>query len=89
MKKKLKNKCERPEKHPIPKIPPEGYIKINQRSRCGQAIYYNKKTKYYITPDVDQHIGGYWKVADSAEDLNNRHTRSGTYNEDLSVRMGD
>ncbi|MFW2500434.1 toxin C-terminal domain-containing protein [Clostridium diolis] len=89
MKKKLKNKFEKPVRHPIPKIPPEGYLKINQRSRCGQAIYFNKKTKIYITPDVDQHNGGYWKVAYSPDALNSKSTRLGTYNKDLSKRIGD
>lgn len=89
MNNKQKNIYKRPEKHPIPKTAPKGYVKINHRSRCGQAIYYNKKTKTYITPDVDQHNNGYWKMACSPDALNRKSTRLGTYNEDLSIRIGD
>ncbi|WP_332630923.1 toxin C-terminal domain-containing protein [Citrobacter sp. ESBL3] len=67
-----------------------GYSKTNERSH-GQPVFTNpkspNKTKY-ITPDVDQHNGGYWKGADSVRNLGSRRTRSGTYDEDLN-RIGD
>jgi hypothetical protein len=41
----------------------------------GQRVYFNGKN--YITPDVDSHVGGVWKMFD-------RHgRRMGTYNGDL------
>jgi len=40
----------------------------------GQPVY--QKGTHYITPDVDSHIGGYWK-------LYNKLIRRGTYNEDM------
>jgi Novel toxin 21 len=43
----------------------------------------------YISPDVDSHNGGTWKAASSVENLAKKETRLGTYNEDLTVRVGD
>ncbi|MEG7485051.1 toxin C-terminal domain-containing protein, partial [Citrobacter freundii] len=67
-----------------------GYKKVNERSH-GQPVFVNNKapnkTKY-ITPDVDQHNGGFWKAADSVRNLGSRRTRSGTYDADLN-RIGD
>ena len=40
-----------------------GFEKTNYRSH-GQAVYYNKKTRKYISYDVDNHNGGVWKMAD-------------------------
>ena len=81
------------EKHPIPKIPPKGFIKIKERIHKNgrqQPIYYYPKTKAYITPDVDQHNGGWWKMAyHKYENLLKKDTRAGTYNEDLTIRIGD
>lgn len=70
----------------LTKIPPKGYYKINQRSH-GQAIFTNGKK--FITSDVDQHNGGSWKVASSIKNLYSKKTRQGTYNEDLTIRIGD
>ena len=64
-----------------------GYEKTNSISH-GQAIYYNPKNKKYITPDVDSHNGGVWKMAKSIEELSSRGTRMGTYDEFLN-RIGD
>ena len=86
---KHKEKTQTTIKHPIPKIPPLGYIKINERSPHGQAIYYNRKEKTYLTPDVDQHSGGWWKMAKNIQGLFSKKTRLGTYNKDLSMRIGD
>lgn len=65
------------------------YIKINERSH-GQAVYYNSKAPNelrYITRDIDQHNGGFWKAASSVKNLGNKTTRSGTYNEHL-IKVG-
>ena len=62
-----------------------GYKKTNQRSH-GQAVYTNKKAPRalrYITYDINSHNRGYWKGADSVEHLQNRTTRSGTYDKGL------
>jgi hypothetical protein len=63
-----------------------GYVKTNFRSH-GQAVY--KKGKSYISRDVDGHCGGVWKEASSPEDLASKSTRNGTYNADLTERVGD
>lgn len=83
MKNKSKNNYVLSEKHPIPKVPPKGYVKINERSPHGQPIYYNKEDKTYITPDVDQHNGGYWKMATKHSWLFSKNKRKGTYDENL------
>lgn len=44
--------------------------------------------KNYITPDVDEHNGGIWKMGKSVNALQNRETRMGTYNANLK-RIGD
>ena len=62
-----------------------GYKKINEKSH-GQPIY--KKGNRFITPDVDSHNGGYWKMADSIKNLARKVTRMGTYDIDLN-RIGD
>ena len=62
-----------------------GFERTNERSH-GQPIY--KKGRRYITPDVDQHNGGIWKMADSIEHLRSKATRMGTYDRDLN-RIGD
>jgi hypothetical protein len=64
-----------------------GYEKTNYTSH-GQPVFYNKKTKKYITPDVDQHNGGIWKMAKSPQELGSKSTRIGTYDSNL-VRIGD
>ena len=63
-----------------------GYAKTNELS-SGQAVY--KKGKSYITRDVDGHNGGAWKRASSVANLGSKATRDGTYNADLTVRIGD
>ena len=62
-----------------------GFQKTNEFSH-GQAVY--KKGKYYITPDIDGHNGGAWKMAKSVEKLASRETRLGTYDINLN-RIGD
>ena len=72
-----------------------GYVKVkNIRSKNGEAIYYNSKTKTYISQDIGSrngmgpHNGGVWKMAKSPESLNSKRTRMGTYDESLK-RIGD
>ncbi len=60
-----------------------GYKPTNYRSH-GQKVFYNPKTKMYITPNVDGHNGGVWKMAKTVKDLAHRKTRQGTYDEFLN-----
>ena len=62
-----------------------GFKKTNYFSN-GQAVY--KKGNKYITYDVDRHNGGFWKMADSVENLRSKKTRLGTYDINLN-RIGD
>lgn len=62
-----------------------GYKKTNYRS-SGQPIF--KRGNKYITPDIDGHNGGVWKMADSPKNLGSRKTRMGTYDKNLR-RIGD
>ena len=64
-----------------------GYRPTNYYSHK-QKVFYNPKTKLYITPDVDGHNGGVWKMAKTVEDLSSKSTRMGTYDEFLN-RKGD
>lgn len=59
-----------------------GYKPTNYYSK-GQRVFYNSKTKTYITADVDGHIGGVWKMAKSVKDLSSKSTRLGTYDASL------
>lgn len=65
---------------------PDGYKKINERSRYGMPIYSNGKS--YISPDKFGHNAGVWKKANSVDALKSRATRTGTYDKDLN-RIGD
>ncbi|WP_434799126.1 toxin C-terminal domain-containing protein [Terrisporobacter vanillatitrophus] len=64
-----------------------GFYKIKRKSH-GQPIFYNKKKKKYITPDVDSHNGGVWKKASTIEGLASRKTRDGTFDINLD-KIGD
>ncbi|MFT2751868.1 toxin C-terminal domain-containing protein [Clavibacter sp. Sh2088] len=71
-----------------------GYVKIKQRSIRDRAIFKKKGEKDYITYDRGSwggsgHNGGFWKRASSVAALNNRWTRGGTWNKDLTRRIGD
>ena len=63
-----------------------GYRRINETVN-GQAVYTNGKS--YISRDVDGHNGGAWKEADSVKNLGTKESRNGTFNADLSKRIGD
>ena len=71
-----------------------GYEKTNYRAKNGEPIYYNRKTKTYISQDIGSadgsgpHNGGVWKMAKSPEELNSKNTRMGTYDKNLN-RIGD
>ena len=62
-----------------------GYKRIGERSH-GQPIY--RKGRNYITPDVNRHNGGFWKMAKSVDALQSRSSRKGTYDKNLN-RIGD
>ncbi|MGF7089301.1 hypothetical protein JOD24_003184 [Kroppenstedtia sanguinis] len=62
-----------------------GFKKTNYKSH-GQPVF--KKGNKYITPDVDQHKGEGWKMADSVKNLKSKKTRMGTYDANLN-RIGD
>lgn len=62
-----------------------GYEPTRHRSH-GQAVYSNGRT--FISPDVDMHNGGVWKMADSPRNLARKETRMGTYDAKLD-RIGD
>ncbi len=52
-------------------------------------VFKKKGKKEWITPDLDGHNNGFWKKAKGkAENLFKKETREGTYNADLSERIG-
>jgi hypothetical protein len=69
-------------------------IKIAEQLKFKKTNYYShgqpifKKGGIYITPDIDTHSGGVWKMASSIENLRNKKTRMGTYDAYLN-RIGD
>jgi len=62
-----------------------GFEKTNYTSH-GQPVF--KDGNRYITPDIDSHSGGVWKMANSVEDLASKETRLGTFDANLG-RIGD
>ena len=70
-----------------------GFEKIAEKVN-GQQVFYNKKTKKYISRDVGSndgngsHNGGVWKMASSIKELANKDTRLGTYDAKLN-KIGD
>lgn len=65
-----------------------GFEKTNLFTKKGNRPIYKKGNKY-ISPDLKRHNGGFWKMANSVENLNHRETRMGTYNQFLNFRIGD
>nr|WP_276552636.1 toxin C-terminal domain-containing protein [Streptococcus danieliae] len=70
-----------------------GYKKRNERSGHNTPIYERLKHAKvkgpkFISPDRDAHSGGYWKGANSLEDLRDKTTRGGTYDKNLN-KIGD
>ena len=69
-----------------------GYKKVKKVTSHGRAVFKNPKAKQslkYITSDYTSHNGGYWKAADTIENLFDKATRSGTYDINLTRRIGD
>lgn len=65
-----------------------GFKKTNLYTKTGNRPIYKKGNKY-ISADRNGHNGGFWKMANSAENLDKRTTRIGTYNRSLDFRIGD
>ncbi|ANV98310.1 hypothetical protein BBW65_05635 [Helicobacter enhydrae] len=63
-----------------------GYQKTNRKSH-GETIYQHTKKRSVITRDTDSHSGGAWKEAKTADDLTPTR-RNGTFNKDLTERIG-
>lgn len=58
-----------------------------------EIVYYNSKTKKYITRDVGSdgkgsHNSGVWKMANSIDELGNKNTRLSTYDANFK-KIGD
>ena len=69
-----------------------GYVKVKGKESKGRAIFHRSKAKrslQYITSDYTSHNGGFWKAADTIENLGSKSTRSGTYDITLTRRIGD
>jgi hypothetical protein len=63
-----------------------GYNKTNLRSH-GQPVY--QQGNSYISPDIDDHTGGTWKLGPNPRGLGRPATRTGTYNNDLTVKIAE
>ena len=67
-----------------------GFKKVPNQYVHGEAVYYNPKTKTYISRDVGSgdgngaHNGGVWKQAESIADLGRKETRLGTFDANLN-----
>ncbi len=70
-------------------VVPEGYsLYANKGGKFKAEVF--KKGNSYITPDLDGHNGGVFKKATGkAENLLRKSTREGTFNADLSTKIGD
>jgi hypothetical protein len=62
-----------------------GFKKTNYYSK-GQPVF--KSGGLFITIDESSHNGGFWKMANSVENLSSKSTRMGTYDKNLN-RIGD
>ena len=62
-----------------------GFRKTNYRSHEAPVF---KKGNRYISPDVDIHNGGVWKMANSVAKLASRTSRMVTYDANLN-RIGN
>lgn len=63
-----------------------GFEKTKYISKDGMAIF--RKGNKYISADRTRHNGGFWKMANSVEELLSKSTRLGTYDISLN-RIGD
>ena len=69
-----------------------GYTKVKNVSSHGQAIYYNPRAPKglrYISADIDSHSGGIWKAGASIKDLIHKESRTGTFNWNLTIKIGE
>jgi len=67
---------------------PEGFEKIKVEGSKAD-VFKQKGKNVYISPDLDGHSGGMWKKATGkAENLFKKETREGTFNADLSIKIG-
>ena len=62
------------------------YKKTNYRTKNDAVIF--KKGNSYISRDVGGHNGGAWKEASSAQKINAKVTRNGTFDINMQ-RIGD
>ena len=65
-----------------------GFVKLKVVFIHDQAVYYNKKTRQYISRDVGSgrngsHNGGVWKIASSVKDLGSKISRTATVDANL------
>lgn len=68
---------------------PEGFEKVTLKGSKAD-VFKRKGANEWITPDLDSHIGGIWKKAlGKAENLLKKETREGTFNADLSKKIGE
>jgi len=71
-----------------------GYEPTGQYAKNKEMIFYNKKTKTYISQDIGSgdgsgpHNGGIWKMSKTLEGINRKETRLGTFDANL-YRIGD
>ncbi|MBR6877164.1 MAG: toxin C-terminal domain-containing protein [Neisseriaceae bacterium] len=63
-----------------------GYKLVKEKSH-GELVF--KKGNSYISFDRTSHSGGYWKEASSPNRLNLKQTRNGTFNKNLTKKVGD
>jgi len=67
-----------------------GYKKVRGvKSKNGQDVYRKGNNNDYISRDLKGHNGGAWKRATSPRNLGQKRTRTGTFNRDLTSRIGD
>lgn len=71
-----------------------GFHPVRGRRIHNKIVYYNSKTKKYITRDVGSgdgkgsHNSGVWKMANSIDELGNKNTRLSTYDANFK-KIGD
>ncbi|WP_053983766.1 toxin C-terminal domain-containing protein [Niameybacter massiliensis] len=63
-----------------------GFVLTKYRTFNNQLIFTDGKN--FISHDVDQHNGGFWKMAKSIKKLNLKNSRCGTFSCDLKTRIG-
>ncbi|MBP5789407.1 MAG: MafB family polymorphic toxin [Neisseriaceae bacterium] len=64
-----------------------GYKQVKGETSHGELVF--KKGNSYISFDRTSHSGGYWKEASSPSRLRLKNSRNGTFNKDLTKKVGD